>query len=853
MHRLTLGVAAVLLGLVSVGAIVRWSFTPAFWLSCLVDSVLALLAFLWLRRTLLRPLGTLQMRLTHRQTQGTGPLPQTDAPPGIGLPELTQAVGQLLADLDRLAQEVARLREYSTTLSRTAQAIVVGLDADLHLISLNEYGQTLAGTDPQHFAQADIARFFTAGELESLRSELETKDAVIGREMSLLTHNGDQLDAEMSVSRLRNDRGQLTGYLGVIVDVTKRKRAETNLRNQIAFSQQIFSSIPEMILITDRNLRVTFCNRQARELLARSDLEVIGQSLTQQLSAEALESGFDEVVRQVITKGQRISQINVRNPFVGEEQFVDLLIEPLRSATARIGSLILIRDISEWRQLTAQLRSLQGFTQRLVNASPFAVISLDSQARISVWNATAERMFHLPFSEVFGKNLYEAVPPFLPLRDVIDDVAILQKTVHRNDETFTIAPQEDLVANVTIYPVTAEESGVVLHLEDVSALRELESTLLQAQKMESLGLLTSGIIHDFNNLLSGILGYASLLEQRLEGDDKLQKYASTIIHSSERASDLIRQLLDYARKKVAEKAAIPLNELLRESLEFLAPHLKTIKVEQQLAPDELVVHADRGKLSQVFINLTINAKDATEGCNEPTITITTSRVELHDHPHLPDGSYAKIMIADNGCGISPQNLEKIFEPFFTTKKVGRGTGLGLSLVQGIIRDYAGHIEISSEVGVGTRIYLFLPVGELPRPITTVSPEAVAEPSQVGTVLLIDDEEVVREIGTDMLHLGGISCLSAADGEEGLALFQEHRSTIGLIILDIEMPRMSGEKVFSSIRQVDADMPVLIASGYSKEYLESKVFGRKIDHYIPKPFKIEQLLHQVRNLSRVTHA
>ncbi len=842
MQRSTLKVGAALLATAVLGiACQRWLALPP-WLAIATPLAGALASFFWLRSAFLRPLDRLQQRL----------LAQLRSRPGGAQAHLPLAVSadQLLSELKRLEAECAHLRQFTATLTRTTQAAVVELDPDLRLVSLNEYGQKLAGAGDHE--PSGLFNIFSADELASLREELGKRETVIGRNMSIMTRSGDQIEAELSISRLCDDQNRLTGYVAVIVDITKRKRAETNLRNQIAFSQQIFSSIPEMILITDRTLRITFCNRQTRELLGRPDIEVIGQDLQQRLAPDALENGFDEVVRQVIQSGERVAQINVRNPFVLDEQFVDLLVEPLRSATARIGSLIMIRDISEWRQLTAQLRSLQGFTQRLIHASPFAIISLDPQTRISVWNATAEQMFHLPFSEVFGKNLYQAVPAFLTLRDAIDDVLILQKTVHRNDEVFSLAPAEDLVANVTLYPVTAEESGLVLHLENVSALREMESTLLQAQKMESLGLLTSGIIHDFNNLLSGILGYASLLEQRLEGDEKLRKYASTIIRSGERASELISQILDYARKKVAEKAEIPVNELIRESLDFLAPHLKRIQLELRLEPSEMVIHADRGKLSQVFINLVVNAKDALEDSPDPKIVIGTRLVEVAGHAQLPAGSYVRIDIIDNGCGISQQNLDKVFEPFFTTKNVGKGTGLGLALVRGIIRDYAGHIEIESEIGLGTQIHIFLPASSAPRTSVSVSQDPVAEDRRLGTVLLIDDEEVVREIGTDILHLGHISCICASDGEEGIARFREHRATIGLIILDIEMPKMSGEKVFAAIREIAPEMPILIASGYSKEYLESKVFGKKIEHYIAKPFKVDQLLHQVRTLSLRDH-
>jgi CheY-like chemotaxis protein len=214
---------------------------------------------------------------------------------------------------------------------------------------------------------------------------------------------------------------------------------------------------------------------------------------------------------------------------------------------------------------------------------------------------------------------------------------------------------------------------------------------------------------------------------------------------------------------------------------------------------------------------------------------------------LLDGQYALIEISDNGSGISRENQKKIFEPFFTTKGQGRGTGLGLAIVREIIQDYNGQIEVDSEIGHGTTFKILLPVIEKEVSRVVLPEEEKSEASLEGVVLLVDDEEVVREIGSDMLKALGLKCLTAANGTEGIEIFKKNSAEIKLVILDIEMPGISGEKVFHILRELRPEINILIASGYGREYLESEVFKCKISNFIPKPFKIEQLSYQVKKL------
>jgi PAS domain S-box-containing protein len=816
-------------------------------LAVLVSLLFAAALFALFRKGVLLPLRGINRSLVHCRRSGSRSLPGQ-------VPILSSEIEDVLKNLEDLhdleQKKTAALREteeFLEKLMQTAQTMVVELDRSLRPVYMNAYGLEKLQIEKQQIHSLCLFDFLDKKFIRAVIDGLRETDRIVDREATLVLKSGEKLDIELSFSLMRAPDKSVSGYLAVIADISKRKKAEINLRNQIIFSQQIFQSIPEMIVIVDRKLRITFINRRAHDVILSRTGGVIGQNLNVILSPMAIESGFDELVRNVIEGQNSVHRINTVNPILEEESYVDLIVEPLKSGQSNIGGIIMLRDISEWRDLTAQLRSLQSFMQKLINASPYAVISINNSCLITAWNLSAEKILGVPFAAAFGVNIYSLLPLFNKYKDIINEVMILKKTIYLNDEKIFIGEDAFIVANLTLYPVTADQNGVVIHIEDVSALKKLESSLLQAQKMESLGLLTSHIVHDFNNLLSGIMGYASLLEKKVADDPKLKKYVSTIIGSSERASTLIGQLLNFSRKKLSEKEMININDLIRESLDFLSMSLKTVHFDVQLYAGQILLQAEKAKISQILINLLINAKDAVKGVAQPVITVKTSLVAVSGQRQLPDGRYAFIQIGDNGVGISRENLKKIFEPFFTTKGQGSGTGQGLAIVQEIVKDYNGSIDVRSEIGRGSVFSILLPVLEETRAVLRLEEQKEPAAALEGVVLLVDDEEVVREIGSDMLKGMGLKCLTASNGSEGIEIFKQNRAAIRLVILDVEMPGLSGDKAFHVLKGLDPHIPILIASGYGKEYLEATIFKEKIENFLPKPFNIEQLLYQVSRL------
>jgi nitrogen-specific signal transduction histidine kinase/CheY-like chemotaxis protein len=382
--------------------------------------------------------------------------------------------------------------------------------------------------------------------------------------------------------------------------------------------------------------------------------------------------------------------------------------------------------------------------------------------------------------------------------------------------------------------------GIVL---DITEKKKLESQLLQAQKMEAVGQLTSGIAHDFNNILSAIIGYGSLLQLKMEADNELRQYTDQILVSADRASHLTNSLLTFSRKQVFRPQPADLNEIIRKVDKLLRRVIgEDIDLRTSLFPRPLIVHADAGQIEQVLMNLATNARDAMQ--HGGILTIETSVSEQAGR------NAAVISVADTGIGMDEKTQEKIFEPFFTTKDLGRGTGLGLSMVYGIITQHGGQIACASELKLGTTFTISLPL-VLSDEARSVDSGAEQQDREVlrgsETILVVEDDDSVRGLVLEMLRDAGYRVLLAADGKEGVEQFLANRDAVRLVLCDVIMPRMSGSEVHEAIRRTKPDVKVLFMSGYPAGMIEQKGFLGSGVELVQKPLTPLMLLRKVREV------
>lgn len=389
--------------------------------------------------------------------------------------------------------------------------------------------------------------------------------------------------------------------------------------------------------------------------------------------------------------------------------------------------------------------------------------------------------------------------------------------------------------------------------EEISRRERLEAQLLRTQRLESVGVLAGGIAHDFNNLLTPILMSINLLREDRPEDER-RHLLTTLQASAQRGADMVRQLLAFAGGMEGERVPVQLRHVLKEIsgiLEHTLPH--NIRIEATLPRDLRHVLADATQFSQVVMNLCVNARDAMPGGGVLTIAaenLDLAEDDLPPHPDASPGPYLRITVADTGTGIPTDVQDRVFDPFFTTKEKGKGTGLGLSTVLGIVRGHGGFIQVSSEVGRGSRFEVYLPAHLPALRVADARAEEVAD-GQGELILLVDDERLILDTVKTTLERHGYRVVTAGDGEEALAVYDRHQGKIGAVLLDMMMPGMDGPETLVALRSRDSELPVIASSGVPSSKWSAKQPGAQPQTFLAKPYNDEQLLTALTGVLHVS--
>ena len=501
-----------------------------------------------------------------------------------------------------------------------------------------------------------------------------------------------------------------------------------------------------------------------------------------------------------------------------------------------------------------------------------AVVGVTPEGVITAWNGGAERMFRYTAEEVLGK-------PATMLADEAgsgdqEDVLARIRRGERGLAYETRQPRKDgtpVDVSLTITPIQ-DQAGTVIGASavarDITAAREaterqraIEERTNQAQRMESLGKLAGGVAHDFNNILAIIANYTDFVIEETTGQPDVQADLTQVRTAVERATNLTRQLLTFTRAEAIQPQDVDLNAAVIEAQTMLkrtiGEHINLIAVPSPQSP---TVHADPGQLQQILLNLVINSRDAMPEGGTLVLeanTATLDGTEVNMQPPLPAGIYARLLVSDTGQGMSPETARQIFEPFYTTKPAGKGTGLGLATVYGIVTEAGGSINVYSELGIGTtfRIYLPLVTAAADTAASPVLPHPTSPRADGRTVLVVEDEPALARVITRILTNAGYHVVTAADGAEALNLHEEHGCDV--LLTDVTMPEMSGPRLAELLHQRHPDLPVLYMSGYSNGLLGTTHILDEDIAFIEKPFTTSALLHKlasacVRTSSHVPH-
>ncbi|MDY6839297.1 MAG: response regulator [Thermodesulfobacteriota bacterium] len=462
--------------------------------------------------------------------------------------------------------------------------------------------------------------------------------------------------------------------------------------------------------------------------------------------------------------------------------------------------------------------------------------------RVTYANSAALSLFELSLERLLGSSL----------QDIFDESVRAQVAAlwtSGSDKVSEIGLDRPLELNgrqVTIkgIPVQEETSAAIIMIRDVTEKERIQAQRWQSQKMETIGTLAEGIAHDVNNMLMGIQGNVCLMLMDTEPTDPHYEPLKSVEKVVESGARLTSYLLGYARKGKQDVEPIDLNRLVEETSETFAKTRKHINVSRDLDEDLLLIEGDRNQMEQVLLNLLVNTEDAMpQGGNLILRTVNTTHKEMQGKLYDPlPGTYVLLTVTDTGVGMDEETAERVFDPFFTTKDMGRGIGLGLAAAYGIIKGHGGYVDVESVKGRGTSFSVYLPAAERKVQRTVSRAEGMMEGT--GTVLLVDDEEVILEVGQELLEALGYRVLTARDGKEALGVLTEHSDVIELVLLDMVMPNMGGGETYDRMRELKPDVRVLLSSGFSIDGDATEILERGCNGFIQKPFTMRQLSQKI---------
>ncbi|MCS6807111.1 MAG: PAS domain S-box protein [Blastocatellia bacterium] len=742
----------------------------------------------------------------------------------------------------------------------------------------------------QEVLALDIARhlWVDSAAREEYKRIMEREGRVSKFEIALKKRDGSTIIVRESARAIKDQSGRVICHEGILEDVTDQKRAEEELRQRhrelmtlYAIAQgmnrdpSVKSILHNTLFELTRVLNVPFGCVYLRgdDVLELRSYQGVGADplILPSRLALAEHPWLENMTVVHRPQGARNNVVWAQVP--GVHTWVSM---PLYSKNDLIGVLQLA-SVEPDCFTSANISLIVAVTNQLVimleNARLYDQIKESERKYRSIFNNVSVGLYQTtPDGRILTANPalvrllgYESVEELLAAdvrQDIYVDPAdrekalqVLQQQGQYDSVELHLRRKDGRQITVLDTARTVRDAhGNVLYFEgmlmDITEKKVLEQQLLQAQKMESIGTLTGGIAHEFNNLLTGILGYASLLLQQTDPQDRAYSQLQVIQQSARRGAQLTEQMLTFSRQSVAQFQPTDMNDVVRDMLTLIRPMMDaSIEIHLQLHANPSLVRADAGQLQQVLVALCVNARDAMPAGGSITIETFTAHMgeaEARAHADAYPGQFVVTRISDTGIGIAPEHLPRIFDPFFTTKEVHQGTGLGLSVAYGIIKSHNGFIVVQSQVGEGTQFSIYLPLLQQDVRESMAKPEdQVAQ--RAATILVVDDEPIVRDLAKAILERERFRVLTADSGAEALTIYQQHHPDVDLVLLDLTMPKMSGRACLQQLRQLNPDVRVLLSSGYSGDERLQDLLTVPTVGFIRKPYLAVDLADAVRRM------
>jgi PAS domain S-box-containing protein len=661
-------------------------------------------------------------------------------------------------------------------------------------------------------------------------------------EVEHFRRDGTRIPLEVFIKTVSWDG--VPGIISVATDLTERRAAEEQLRLQAL----VLDQISDHVTVTDLQGNILYVNEAECRMFGRPRQSIVGQHVRSYGEDRARGAGQDQIIEKTLAQGRWHGEV-INYASDGNERIIECRTTLVHDKDGRPIAICGIgTDIGDRKKAEAQLRASEERYRSLVNNIGLGVVLIGSDYRIRSANPAQARLFGKSVEDLVGRECYrefekrDDVCPGCPGK-----IALSTGQPHEVDRQGVHDDGLTHLARVRAFPLL-DASGCadafVEVTEDVTQRRQLEIEYRQAQKMEAVGRLAAGVAHDFNNQLTVIQGYSEVLLGRCPEGDPLFEPLSQIRQAAKRAHSTTSHLLSFSRKQILEPGVVDLRDFLNESQAPIARMIgEDITLDVIVDPVCPPVLIDKSGLHQAIMNLVVNARDAMP--DGGALALRASGFELaageaHEFAEASPGRYVLLEVIDSGLGMSSQTMEHAFEPFFTTKEAGKGTGLGLPMVLGFVRQSKGYLAIRSECGKGTTVRMLLPLArrEPEDPIDAAEAVAPTDLHPGRTVLLTEDEEGVRTLLTSILEQSGYRVLSAARPTEAIRISREYEGLIDLLISDVTMPEMPGNELAKVVRSSRPGIRVLLITGYAEHARQTE------EEVLQKPFTMKELLDRV---------
>jgi len=670
--------------------------------------------------------------------------------------------------------------------------------------------------------------------------------------------DGTKLLVESRITNVPDDSKSVAGLIVTLRDITERKQAEVEIRQARDFLETLFKATPDAIIAVDAGGIITVANDSVYDVYGYRSEELIGQPVTMipriDVKSKNRHHAFLEQVRikGIIRNFEEVSQHKD-----GHQIQIETSVASLKNPDGTpAGAISSTRDITERNKAQEEIRRARDFLETMFKTTPDAIIVVDDEGRVTAANESVFDVYGYHPEELIGQH--SVVLPDFDGESMGRNMQLIEQVyeqgIVRNFETTRKHKNGQRIHVESSVALLKKTDGTVIgaisSTRDITDRIRMQDQLRQAQKMEAIGTLAGGIAHDFNNILGAIIGYTELSQHDTECSSQIRSNLDQVLNAAERARNLVKQILAFSRKSQSEVKPFQVHVILKEALKLMRASISAnieIKVNTTDARD--VVLADATQIHQIIVNLCTNAAHAMEKSGG-ILTVELEPVVLQDadviaYSDLQTGLYVQLTIRDTGIGIESQNISRIFEPFFTTKGVGKGTGMGLAVVHGIVKSLKGDIKIHSEVGRGTVFHVLLPALEEE---VTVSAAVIADPPQGHeSVLLVDDEPALLQVGASMMRSLGYQVTAVQKPLEALELFAGDPKAFDLVFTDQSMPELSGFDFAQQVLGLCPDIPVILCTGYSDLVTEEAVLAAGIKAFVVKPLSRLKIGETIRRV------